>query len=196
MNEIRVIGDRTTNAQLMADCARLGYLDGRVLDLTYGLGRFWTECQPTHLITNDLHTAADLTVDWTAPDAHARFAHLGPIDVVVFDPPYKLNGTASLPSDAGYGVHRAGDRMAAIEAGLQTARLIQPRRVLVKVQDQVVAGRKVWQTMFVWEEMLAAGGWKLRDQLHVSSYRPQPGGRRQVHARQDYSTLMVWEVCT
>ena len=30
-----------TNAEMIEDVARLGYLDGSVLDVTYGLGTFW-----------------------------------------------------------------------------------------------------------------------------------------------------------
>ena len=31
------------NSELIADVARLGYIEGTVLDVTYGLGNFWNE---------------------------------------------------------------------------------------------------------------------------------------------------------
>lgn len=200
MSEVRAIGDRTNNAQLMADCARLGYLDGPVLDLTYGLGRFWNDHCPEALITNDLNrdTAADHHFDFTKTPWPDDYAY-----TVVLDPPYKLNGTGgSHPSDAGYGVAdnlSVEDRMHLITRGCAEALRLADRFVLIKCQDQVVSGRVYWQTLEIIETMRARSPFKpnrLRDMLHVQGYRPQPPGRRQVHARRDYSTLLVFEVAS
>lgn len=198
MDEIRVFGDRTNNAQLMADCARLGYLDGEVLDLTYGRGRFWNDYKPNILYTNDLdeETSAMYHVDFTATGwGDDRF------DTVVFDPPYKLNGTGgSHPSDHGYGVANSTsweDRMYLMWRGSSEALRLARQFVLIKCQDQVVSGKKVWQTIEMADHMRARSLFKpnrLRDMLHVQGYRPQPPGRSQLHARQDYSTLLVFEV--
>ena len=197
---VRVIGDRATNAELMLDCRTLGYLadERRTLDLTYGLGRFWKQWRPLGLWTNDIDQRrhADWRVDWSQPDAHLVVLSLGTWDDIVFDPPYKLNGAAgSHASDDSYGVAAIAtesERMDAIRRGLTCALRCANGNVLVKVQDQVVSGRKVWQTDRVsrWAEDL--GAVKI-DQLHVRSYRAQPPGRRQVHARQDYSTLLVFD---
>ena len=35
-------------------------------------------------------------------------------------------------------------------------------------------------------------GLELVDVLHVQGYRKQPPGRRQIHARRDYSTALVF----
>lgn len=210
MSDVRAFGSRTNNAQLMADCAELGYLDGHVLDLTYGLGRFWKiyrpedqigELQPkTVLYTNDLdpktkaqthHDFTDMPTSWT-----------GLFDAVVFDPPYKLNGTGgSHPSDKGYGVDwdylPVDEKMDLIYRGFAEAVRLSRRFVLVKCQDQVVSGKKVWQTdLITMHAMILTTRIRKRDVLHVQGYRPQPPGRRQVHARQDYSTLLVFEVGT
>lgn len=202
MTEIRASGhDRTTNALLMADCHTLGYLPEPVLDLTYGLGKFWTEYRPERLVTNDLHTdAATHRIDWTRPIAAEFVLMLTAIidwGAVVFDPPYKLNGKPDPDVDRRYGVDQmvsAHDRWEAIKAGLDTAFSLAPRYVLVKLQDQVNAGRKTWQTYAAHGHVILEHGedYRLVDQLHVRSYRAQPPGRRQLHARQDYSTLMVW----
>src|SRR5688572_7157801 len=91
-----------TNADLIADVARLGYLDGVVLDATHGEGNFWTVWQPEILVTNDVN-----------PEKGAQhqydFRKLGwgecEFDAVVFDPPYKLSGTPSLGEfDYRYGI--------------------------------------------------------------------------------------------
>lgn len=199
---VRVIGTRTTNAQAIADCRTLGYLDDdhSVLDLTYGLGRFWKHYRPARLVANDIDPRrdADLRIDWTTPEALALLQELGDWDDIAFDPPYKLNGTSAHPSDDGYGVTGRVtelDRMTAIARGTHCALRLARRHVLVKVQDQVVSGRKVWQTHLVvaFADELGA---RLIDQLHVQSYRPQPAGRRQLHARQDYSTLLIFDAST
>lgn len=47
-----------------------------------------------------------------------------------------------------------------------------------------------WQTIEFTNHAVGLGS-RLVDQLHLPSYRPQPAGRRQVHARRNYSTLLV-----
>jgi hypothetical protein len=59
MTAILTIGARINNAQLMADCAELGYLDGTVLDATYERGRFWKLYRPAELVTNDINPKWD-----------------------------------------------------------------------------------------------------------------------------------------
>jgi len=194
---IRVIGDppRKNNAELMRDCMALGYLDGRVLDVTYGQGRFWKLVVPPQLYRSDLDPAAECPLHWDFTDLPVAD---GWADTVVLDPPYKLNGKPSqggpATSDASYGVgerRTPAERSALMYAGLQEAGRVASQFVLFKCQDQVVSGKRVWQAREFanWAESLM--GMRLVDQLHVFGYREQPAGRRQVHAHQDYSTLLV-----
>lgn len=190
------IGERRNNAELMRDCAELGYLEGRVLDATYGLGRFWKLYRPDELATNDLHVpGADFAYDFTAFPGwwEDRF------DTGVLDPPYKLNGTSTgagpAASDVDYGV-AAGylpppAKHELMRAGLTEVARVSRKWVLVKCQDQVCNGVVHWQTLMLAQhgERL---GLRLVDQLHVRGHRAQPEGRRQVHARRDYSTLLVF----
>lgn len=184
-----------TNAQLIADCAHLGYLraDDEVLDVTWGLGRWWTDWQPDRLEGSDLNAAKSPTgtsIDFTDlphPD--------GSFDVVAFDPPYKLNGTGgSHPSDHGYGVATIGvrwqDRHTLIRQGISEAARVARRTVLLKCKDQVCSGKVRWQTR-EFADHAETCGLELVDRLDVVSYRPQPAGRRQVHARRNTSTLLV-----
>jgi hypothetical protein len=76
--------------------------------------------------------------------------------------------------------------------GVDTAAALSSRWLLVKCQDQVVSGRKFWQTDRLTTH-LDEQGWRKVDQLLVAGYMPQPLGRRQVHARQDFSSLLVVE---
>lgn len=193
---VHAIADRD-NAALMLDCYVLGYIrqgDG-VLDATYGLGRFWNDYKPKNLHRNDLNpgTDADTHYDFRAfPFCDRSF------DVVVLDPPYKLNGTpsrggpASLDVDYGVGqgyvAWRARHEM--IDNGIIECARLAGRVLLVKCMDQVSSGKVRWQT-FEFARVAIGEGFDLIDMLHVPGERVQPEGRRQVHARRNYSTLLV-----
>jgi SAM-dependent methyltransferase len=191
--DVMAVGAWTTNADLIADVARLGYLDGRVLDPTYGLGGFWRRWQPAELIASDLDPAKSPighSVDFTRlPWPAATF------EAVAFDPPYKLNGTPDAAVDARYGVHVPTtwqDRMALIRDGIAEAvRVLRPGgHLLIKCQDQVCSGRVRWQTR-EFADHAEAHGCELIDRFDLLAHRPQPPGRRQVHARRNASTLLV-----
>lgn len=180
------------NAQLIEAVRDLGYLrDGRrIIDLTYGLGTFWSRWRPKRLVTND----QDVRYGTYHDDFTATRWRDASFDAVVFDPPYKLNGTDQGEGER-YGVHvptRWQDRMELIHDGVvECARIVKPGGyVLVKCMDQVCSGRVRWQTMEVrdWGRAL---GLTLEDRLDMVSFRPQPDGRRQVHARRNASTLLV-----
>ena len=188
-----------TNADLIADCARLGYLrpEWLTLDPTYGYGTFWNKWQPVDLVASDLDPEKSKrgSVDFTAlpwPDRS--------FDAVVFDPPYKLNGT---PSDTGgaderYGVHGATgtrwqDRMELCRAGIrECARVLGDGFLLVKCQDQVVSGKIRWQTT-AFSEVAEECGLGLVDRFDFLSYRPQPHGTSQKTARRNSSQLLVFK---
>jgi hypothetical protein len=186
------------NAELILDVRELGYLsdDQAILDPTWGLGRFWTLWHPSGLVASDLDPEKSPTgepVDFTnLPHADETF------DAVVLDPPYKLNGTGgSHPSDAGYGVATSGvswqARHALIRLGMsESTRVLKPAGVLLlKCQDQVCSGAVRWQTDEFTAHAEAIGIRKV-DRFDLATYRPQPAGRRQVHARRNYSTLLVF----
>lgn len=185
--------DTRSNGSLMADCARLGYLGGIVCDMTYGMGRFWIDYRPEHLIAYDIDEACGVGV------ADFRSLPLADksVDTAVFDPPYKANGTSTGfgPSalDAGYGVDKyrtANDRLTLMYEGLAEALRIARRYVLVKCQDQITSGKLEPQTYHMWE-FATYNGARMVDLLHVLGSRPQPPGTRQVHARRNYSSLLV-----
>ncbi len=189
-------GDWSTNADLIADVHRLGYLndDDVVLDPTYGLGRFWQRWRPPFLM------ACDLNIDRSPMVQSVDFTDLPfddrEFDAVVFDPPYKLNGTPSGKMDEDYGVDevtRWQDRHTLIRRGIAEAfRVLKPGgHLLVKCQDQVCSGAVRWQTR-EFADYAESLGLRLVDRFDIESYRPQPDGRRQVHARRNTSTLLVF----
>ena len=196
--KVRAIGTRTDNAALMVDSKTLGYLDGTVLDATYGLGRFWKLLpgMPTKCV--DIDPSKGVTV--------ADFRRLpydrDSFDTVVLDAPYKLNGTSTgkgpSASDGDYGVNGEYQSVAAkhelIFDGIDDCLRVARTFLLVKCQDQVCAGRVHWQTHLFTQHAVKENRARLVDMLHVQGYREQPPGRRQLHASRDYSTLLVFKV--
>jgi hypothetical protein len=77
----------------------------------------------------------------------------------------------------------------------EVARVVKPRGyILMKNQDYVSSGR-VWWGTFRTAEHAASIGLELVDRFeHLAGVRPQPAGRRQVHARRNLSTLFVFRV--
>lgn len=182
-----------TNGHLIADVVQLGYLDGSVIDVTYGNGSFWSQYRPDILITSDLRSPlAEFHWDFTdLPQETASF------DVVVFDPPYKLNGTPDPEVDRRYGVDERTsweDRHALIFAGLKEVCRVSRRYVLLKCQDQVCSGKIRWQTK-IFAEFAEELGFEQVDRFDLlGHHRPQPmEGRTQRHAHGRPSTLLVFE---
>jgi hypothetical protein len=187
-----------TNADLIADVAKLGYLDGHVYDCTFGKGAFWKKWRPENFLGTDLYAEGVGHIDFTKmPWPSATW-----FDAVVFDPPYKLNGTSrpeDAATDAPYGV--AGPYVPAVERhrlmrdGLtECARVVKAcGHVLVKCQAQVCSGRMHWQDLMMIDHGRTVG-LELVDRFDLlGKHRPQPmEGRKQKHAHGRPSTLLVF----
>ena len=170
------MGRYSSNAGLIVACRTLGYLDDSmaILDPTYGKGTFWKEWTPPNLLASDLnpekspwHPGADFRrPPWTP----------GGFDAVVFDGPYKLNGTPTDEVDERYGVEvpaRWQDRMALMEEGIDALVPLTRTWFLMKCQDQVVSQAKRWQTR-IFADRIEGHGFTLVDMLHIEGYRTQP----------------------
>lgn len=198
VEEIQAIGEWKTNADLIADAARLGYLgdaDASVLDMTYERGTFWGRYRPKNLVTLDINPELP-GVDYPGVDFRRTPFEDRSFYSVVFDPPYKLNGTPTHEVDARYGVAGAYtsrvDRHALMVDGLiEGARVLGDGYLLAKCADQVNGGRVRWQTRML-TEAAEDEGLDLVDSFLFRAGRPQPPGRRQEHARRGYSTLLVF----
>lgn len=179
-----------TNGHLIADVDRLGLIpEGRIFDATYGRGTFWTEARRDDVIANDLRAPdVDHRFDWTKP-VPLRW---GTWRTVVFDPPYKLNGTPT--DDDRYGVDEkvaVAERKRRCILGLYNLRmlLVPGGTMLVKTQNQIANGR---YHDLVGDQVAAAKGLGLHVEAmfhFVIDPRPQ---RTQVNARNNYSTLIVF----
>jgi hypothetical protein len=191
-----------TNAELIVACRDLGYLDEAwlILDPTYGDGTFWNRWLPWKLIAHDLKLDG---VDFRKlPHKDNTFG------AVVFDPPYKLNGTATPEVDAKYGVEAYlpwQERHQLIREGIdECIRVLEPKGyLLLKCMDQVSSGQVRWQTRIFadyaehghldwYGRMSQPNRVDLVDMLHILGGRAQPFGRRQLHARRNYSTMLIF----
>lgn len=185
-----------TNGELIADCARLGYLheDWHTLDPTYGRGTWWSIFRPRSLVTHDIRID---DVDFRRlSEADETF------EAIAYDPPYVSVGgrrTTGMPDmHDRYGLTDAPKSPAqlqeVIDAGLaEMYRVAKPGAfVLCKCQDYTSSGKLWIGTHWTLTTGLRLG-FELFDRLeHVAdSPRPQPPGRRQVHARRNLSTLLV-----
>jgi hypothetical protein len=192
---------RVTNAQAVADLARLGILrrEDVTLDLTVGPNAgFWTKWRPDSLSTNDidLDVKADLHVDVRDMRVDDGLGHWKPgyWDVVAWDPPYGYRGTSRLASDATYGLARDYQTPDQIDAllidGMRIACDLARRVALVKCQDQNIASHFRDQSGFVTEAARAHGATVIQ-KLYIAVRREQPAGKKQRNVWGYHSVLLV-----
>lgn len=197
---IYALGTRETNGELIADAHDLGYIPGRVLDTTIGPDAgFWTKHRPDELVTNDINPSVEADFHHDIRDG-LPFDDRS-FDTVVFDPPYRMSGTRKGTSasvlDERYGLDGEYEPASVIydrfERGTLESLRLAGQFVLVKCMDQISSGSYQPQTFFVWRTATTAGAILVDHLLVVSNHpRSQPAGRRQVHARREYSSLLVF----
>lgn len=204
---VRAARDWATNAEMIAEVARLGYLDGTVLDVTWGNGAWWDDWVPERLVGTDADQAK-------ARDAAADFRALPfpdrSFDAVVFDPAYVAPGgrktsTIGQFNDA-YGLlstpPNPEENQAKMNEGLAECVRVSRGLVLMKCQNYVWSGRLflgVVESIRAGEEL----GCRVEDWFTmVGEPGIQPKGRTrkdgkpvlQQHARTNGSTLLVFRV--
>ena len=201
-----------TNAQMIADVARLGYLKDtdRILDPTYGRGGWWRVWKPGpgavvgRTPTSIWFLAVGLGAFPPAREAW-DFRHMGyrdeQFDAVTFDPPYVATGGRETSGIKGmndaYGMTEAPATPQGVQddinAGLAECYRVVKKGgiVLVKCQDYVSSGKLFPGTHHTLTHAYALG-FQLVDRFeHLSGPRPQPERDRQVHARRNLSTLLI-----
>lgn len=195
------------NAQMIQQCAEIGYLrsDALTIDPTYGKGNWWTRWRPDELLFSDIALNGIDFRDLPLPD--------NCIEQGVFDPPYVAKGgrkTSNMQKfDAAYGLFDAPKTPLALQIlineGLdELMRVLVPKATLiVKCQNYVSSG-KLWLGR---EHTLGTAmdfGFTVQDILEyiVESPRPQPkrthkgpdGTRlpsKQKHFQRNLSTALV-----
>lgn len=185
-----------TNAELIADVAKLGYLkkEWRTLDPTYGNGTWWKLWRPDDLVAPDGYPD---TFDFR--DTHFTD---NAFDAVAFDPPYVSVGGRATSTIEGYHQRYGIDVAPNSPAGVQSVindglkemqRVVKPNGIILcKCQDYISSG-KLWLGTHHTLTWALAIGLKVEDRIeHLSQPRPQPDHVRQVHARRNLSTLFVF----
>lgn len=194
-----------SNADLIVDCVRLGYLRPHwlVLDPTFGRGVWWKRWQPAQLITHHRPSDGSDFRNLPYPDGH--------FDAACYDPPYVARGgrRAGTFTDMNerFGLVDAPGTPAALQelinAGLdEMIRVVRPGgNILVKCQDYVSSGRLWLGTHWTLSHALTQGLEVLDRFEHVGRARTQPPRTRrdghpsrQQHARRNLSTLFVVRV--
>lgn len=186
-----------TNGHLIEDIAKLGYLrkDVPLLDPTYGKGTFWKRWRPDTLIAHDLKLDG---VDFTQlPHDDEEF------EQIVFDPPYVAKGgrkTSGIQTmDAAYGQDDCPPTPSSLQmlinSGMREMErvLCSDGILLVKCMPYISSGH-YWPGDFYTFEAALDNGLELVDKfIHArKSAGPQPKGRRQLHARNNASTMFVF----
>lgn len=194
------------NADLIYAVWRMGYVEGKVLDMTPGEKGLWASklWRPPEMKMVEGIEGVYLNFgvwDFTnTPSADNEW------DTVFYDPPFKLNGNPDGLPDLSrrYGVDVPAhweDRHQLMVDGLKECIRITSGRVLAKCQDQVVNGEIRWQTDML-KDCAEANGCKKVDRFDMLGHHiPQPmgpskrypNGRKQRHAHARPSTLLVFE---
>ena len=193
-------GTWPTNAELIEECFRLGYLraDLPTLDLTYGRGIWWNRCRPAELVTNDIdakRSDADHNEDFRATTWGT-----GTWPQIAYDPPYAATGgkaTSTVPTM----IHRFGRDIAPMSAegtqllindGLEEVhRLLTPRRrgvkgalggiALVKCMAYYWSGH-LWEgDVLTRNHAIEIGFEVLARFIHVGGAGPQDANRKKKH---------------
>jgi hypothetical protein len=189
-----------TNGPLIANAARLWIgAEDLVMDVTYGRGMFWTDYQPARMVKHDL--ALDGVDFRSLPEADES------VDVVVFDPPYIVQGgreTSTLARKGSdflerYGLYDGPRTTAELRdlhaAGIaECTRVLAPKgRLFVKCMDFVESGRLYLGRHFTVTTALELGLEQVDEFVHDKGHAgPQPPGRRQLHSRRVHTFLCVF----
>lgn len=204
------------NATMIAEAVvPLGYIkpDDRVIDLTFGRGKWWTKYRHQGMIglTGDPTLEVEGVtlfsgVDYTNPEALHRQGWLeNGFDVVALDPPYISVGgreTSTLPDfNDRYGLSTAARTPRALHIEnaevLRTVAsgMLRPGGLaLVKCAPYISSGKMQEADLWMRESALTFGMSVVDRLLHVGHARAQPLGRGpQQHARNNYSVLWVFQ---
>ena len=185
-----------SNAELIYDLHRLGYMNENdyTLDPTFGRGNWWTIWRPNRLVTSDKKTGTDFR---NLPHDDETF------DVIAYDPPYVSTGSTKHAGTADirdrYGLADAPQNPKELQqlindGATECTRVLKTGGTMfIKCQDYIKSGKYFAGTHYTIIHAQSLG-LILEDRLeHISGPRPQPKGRRQVHARRNLSTLLVFK---
>lgn len=199
-DDVMAITEWASNAELIRDVARVGYLQACVptYDCTYGLGVFWKLWKPApgYFFASDINpdkSPIGYPIDFTKMPWKSGLFYR-----TVFDPPYKMNGTATGNEDR-YGVEDyepPREREHKILVGISECARVTAAGgyVFVKCQNQVAGSIMHWQAREFANYAEDHCDLRQDDEFHMIQWREQPeDAPAQKHARHNYSTLLVFK---
>ena len=202
----------STNADLILDVVSLGYIqyNDNVIDLTFGRGKWWAKYKPRFL-TALTDRSEDYTNEFTDGEFNVihdtDYTNLvgfedNTYDVTAYDPPYICMGgrdTSTMPDFADrYGLVHAPRTPRGVHEynvrGLREAvRITKPEGILlVKCAPYIYSGRRQEGDVWMRNDAVQMGLEVEEMFIHIGKLRAQPSGRRQLHARNNYSVLYVF----
>jgi hypothetical protein len=185
-----------SNAELIRDLnEKLHYLNPkqRTLDPTYGKGTWWKLYTPPNLVQHDILLDG---VDFRhLPEENESF------DAIGFDPPYVSVGgrktSTLIDFNERYGLRDAPQSPQLLQ-GMINEGLVEMNRVLakrgvllVKCQNYISSGKLWLGEHHTLKTCLDLGLECVEVLHHVGNVRAQPARARQVHARNNSSTMFV-----
>lgn len=188
---------RGTNADLMVAIAPM-YLDGSVLDTTYGGGKWWTRFRPAEFTHHDLDRSKGDGVSFLdLPEAS------GSVDTVCFDPPYipaggqrtagQTAGEANFRNRFGLEPMSRVELVDLVQGGMAECARVTRRFVVAKCSDYVDGGRLWFGHLDMIEAAEACGLY--RHDLIIHETGSGPGGHNIFtikRARRHHSYLLVF----
>lgn len=198
----------SSNGHMIADVVRIGHIrpDDLVLDPTYGKGTWWSVYKHDARKFVALDRKMDANFDFRYAHKYHGGAMAGAFDVITFDPPYVSTGgrkTSGIPEfNERYGIGGDSEDDPKTPKALQTLicdgmtslqKCLKPYGYMfVKCKPYISSGQ--YFNAPQWTDLHAhLLGMDLIDKLiYVGDVGIQPKGRRQVHARNNYSVLSIY----
>ena len=184
-----------TNADLIWHIRRI-YLNGKILDVTYGKGSWWKTYQPGHFTSHDINLDGVDFTNLPYPDRS--------YDTVCYDPPY-IPGGGDTTTTAGsfqtrYGINGGrsqGNLEQLVMSGLEETARVADGYLLVKCMDYVNGGAFTPMSYRIWQHAQQIGLYLHDEIIHHSG--SGPGGHNIVtpkRARRHHSKLLVftWDI--
>ena len=136
-----------STAAIVADILNVAFGDARsVVDVTYGLGKFWDGSAHVRVTAHDLDPAR-------APDGPADFRALPygneTFDVVLFDPPHVADGGKASIMARRYGTFKAAEHERAVRAGVAEAWRVARLGIITKIADHTHGQRLLLESDWV-----------------------------------------------
>lgn len=183
-----------TNAEAIVGAARLWWNKGdRVVDVTYGEGKFWTLWRPPDLVCHDLYKLDGV-------DFRDMPEQNGTYQISVLDPAYVVPGglettsVADLHDRYGMGTteKNPSDQRRVIRDGIVEQRRVIAEEGLLfyKVMNYVSSGIRHHCVRWAYDD-LDDLGFNVVDEFYVLNNGGPQSQDTQIHARNNISTLIV-----